>query len=61
MNKTMGAFLHITSEQLGDPSKGYANVLGIPTLQTGVFGGIIVGRSPLGVTISFTIFHYHHI
>ncbi|MBN6826296.1 PTS transporter subunit IIABC [Staphylococcus caprae] len=43
MNKTMGAFLHITSEQLGDPSKGYANVLGIPTLQTGVFGGIIVG------------------
>ncbi|KAF6582376.1 PTS transporter subunit EIIC, partial [Paenibacillus sp. EKM208P] len=22
---------------------GYANVLGIPTLQTGVFGGIIIG------------------
>ena len=26
-----------------DPSKGFANVLGIPTLQTGVFGGIIIG------------------
>ena len=28
---------------LEDPSKGFANVLGIPTLQTGVFGGIIIG------------------
>ena len=43
MNKTMGAFLNVTPAQLEDPSKGFANVLGIPTLQTGVFGGIIIG------------------
>ncbi|MGW9856388.1 glucose PTS system EIICBA or EIICB component [Staphylococcus hominis] len=43
MNKTMGAFLNVTPGQLSDPSKGFANVLGIPTLQTGVFGGIIIG------------------
>lgn len=39
----MGAFLNVTPAQLEDPSKGFANVLGIPTLQTGVFGGIIIG------------------
>lgn len=43
MNKTMGAFLHITPENVNDTASGYASVLGIPTLQTGVFGGIIVG------------------
>ena len=43
LNKTMGAFLHVTPGQLSDPSKGYAKVLGISTLQTGVFGGIIIG------------------
>ncbi|MEJ7445243.1 glucose-specific PTS transporter subunit IIBC [Staphylococcus hominis] len=43
MNKTMGAFLNVTPAQLEDPSKEFANVLGIPTLQTGVFGGIIIG------------------
>ncbi|OIJ13418.1 PTS glucose transporter subunit IICBA [Anaerobacillus alkalilacustris] len=41
MNVTMGTYLGITPEQLADPA--YANVLGIPTMQTGVFGGIIVG------------------
>ncbi|MEJ7545557.1 PTS transporter subunit EIIC, partial [Staphylococcus hominis] len=30
-------------DKLSDPTNGYANVLGIPTLQTGVFGGIIIG------------------
>ena len=29
MNKTMGAFLNVTPAQLEDPSKGFANVLGI--------------------------------
>lgn len=43
MNKTMGAFLGITSDNVSDAASGYANVLGIPTLQTGVFGGIIIG------------------
>ena len=43
MNKTMGAFLGITADNVSDAASGYANVLGIPTLQTGVFGGIIIG------------------
>lgn len=41
MNVTMKAFGGITAEMTVDPA--YAEVLGIPTLQTGVFGGIIVG------------------
>jgi PTS system D-glucosamine-specific IIC component len=46
MNKTMSTIL-IATKQL-DPVKiadnpAYASILGIPTLQTGVFGGIIVG------------------
>ena len=42
MNVTMGNILRITPEMVGS-SQSYATVLGIPTLQTGVFGGIIVG------------------
>ncbi|WP_396126145.1 glucose-specific PTS transporter subunit IIBC [Anaerobacillus sp. CMMVII] len=42
MNVTMGVLLGVTPEMVAtDP--GYANVLGINTLQTGVFGGIIIG------------------
>ena len=42
MNVTMGVVLDVTADMAAnDPS--YANVLGINTLQTGVFGGIIVG------------------
>ncbi|MBB5323884.1 PTS system D-glucosamine-specific IIC component [Anoxybacillus tepidamans] len=42
MNITMSVILGVTPDKIGtDPS--LANVLGIPTLQTGVFGGIIVG------------------
>ena len=54
MNKTMSVYLGVekfveVTSQAGDPIKigfsdpAYANVLGIPTLQTGVFGGILVG------------------
>ncbi|ANQ65179.1 glucose-specific PTS transporter subunit IIBC [Staphylococcus equorum] len=43
MNKTMGAFLHVSPDNVNDAASGYASVLGIPTLQTGVFGGIIIG------------------
>ncbi|PAB59802.1 glucose-specific PTS transporter subunit IIBC [Anaeromicrobium sediminis] len=42
MNVTMGVVKGITPEMVGT-SKAYAMVLGIPTLQTGVFGGIIIG------------------
>lgn len=42
MNVTMGVLLGVTSEMVAE-DPGYANVLGIPTLQTGVFGGIIIG------------------
>lgn len=42
MNQVMGSWLGITTEMVAD-NPSYALVLGIPTLQTGVFGGIIVG------------------
>jgi len=42
MNVTMSVIAGVTQEQVGkDPS--LANILGIPTIQTGVFGGIIIG------------------
>ncbi|WHX47991.1 glucose-specific PTS transporter subunit IIBC [Paenibacillus woosongensis] len=42
MNVTMGTVIGVTPSMIGtDPA--YASVLGIPTLGTGVFGGIIVG------------------
>jgi PTS system D-glucosamine-specific IIC component len=41
MNTTMGTFLGVNVDMLKDPM--YADVLGVPTLQTGVFGGIIIG------------------
>ena len=42
MNQVMGSWVGITAEMAAD-NPSYASVLGIPTLQTGVFGGIIVG------------------
>jgi PTS system D-glucosamine-specific IIC component len=42
INVTMSVIGHVTPEMVGD-SPAYASVLGIPTLQTGVFGGIIAG------------------
>lgn len=41
MNKSMGIMSGVTEQMIGNPM--YASVLGIPTLQTGVFGGIIIG------------------
>ncbi|NLP52546.1 glucose-specific PTS transporter subunit IIBC [Bacillus sp. RO1] len=41
MNATMGVVLGVDDGMLDDPA--YANVLGINTLQSGVFGGVIVG------------------
>lgn len=42
MNQVMGTWAGVTPEMAAnDP--GYAPVLGIPTLQTGVFGGVIIG------------------
>lgn len=42
LNVTMGQIGGITADNVGK-SPGFATVLGIPTLQTGVFGGIIIG------------------
>ncbi|WP_182057147.1 glucose-specific PTS transporter subunit IIBC [Pantoea sp. ME81] len=42
MNVTIGQFLGITPESIGT-SRDYTMVLGIPSLQTGVFGGIVMG------------------
>ena len=42
LNQVMSSWLDVTPSMVeSDP--GFASVLGIPTLQTGVFGGIIVG------------------
>lgn len=43
MNITMGTVVGVNDFVLSQGNFAYANVLGIPTLQTGVFGGIIVG------------------
>ncbi|MFD1773298.1 glucose-specific PTS transporter subunit IIBC [Paenibacillus rhizophilus] len=43
MNVTMGTVLGINAYVLSKQDFAYASVLGIPTLQTGVFGGILVG------------------
>ncbi len=42
INVTMGVMGGVESDMV-DGSPAYAEVLGIPTLQTGVFGGIIAG------------------
>lgn len=42
MNVTMGTVIGVTPSMIGNDN-AYASVLGIPTLATGVFGGIIVG------------------
>lgn len=42
MNVTMGTVIGVVPSMIGT-NPAYANVLGIPTLATGVFGGIIVG------------------
>lgn len=41
LNVTMGTFVGVTLDMTKDPM--YALVMGIPTLQTGVFSGIIIG------------------
>ena len=43
MNVTMGLVAGVTPELLATKNPAYASVLGIATLQTGVFGGIISG------------------
>ncbi|GAB6098161.1 hypothetical protein JCM16358_00400 [Halanaerocella petrolearia] len=42
LNTTMGQMAGVTSEMVASSNR-YAEVIGIPTLQTGVFGGLIAG------------------
>ncbi|KKK35084.1 PTS system glucose-specific transporter subunit IICBA [Salinicoccus sediminis] len=42
MNVTMGQIAGVTPEMAAD-DPAFATVLGVPTIQTGVFGGIIIG------------------
>lgn len=42
LNATMGTKLGITLESVATSNGNYASILGVPTLQTGVFGGLIV-------------------
>ncbi|NGZ73740.1 glucose-specific PTS transporter subunit IIBC [Saccharibacillus alkalitolerans] len=43
MNVTLGVVVGVTPALTSETGLGYASVLGIPTLSTGVFGGIIIG------------------
>lgn len=43
MNVTMGIVAGVTPDSIATSNGHYAMVLGIPTLQTGVFGGLIAG------------------
>jgi len=43
MNVTMGTVVGVNPYVLSQGNFAYSSVLGIPTLQTGVFGGILVG------------------
>jgi len=43
MNKTLGIVAGVTPELINRAHPQFASVLGIPSLQTGVFGGIIIG------------------
>lgn len=43
MNKTLGIVAGVTPEVLAGHNPAFASILGIPSLQTGVFGGIIIG------------------
>lgn len=55
MNQVMGSWLGLTTAQTS-ATPSYASVLGIPTLQTGVFGGITVG-----LIAAFCYNKYHEI
>ena len=54
MNATMGTQLGITAESVAASNGDYAMILGVPTLQTGVFGGLIVA---IFVYLLYTRFH----
>lgn len=53
MNVTIGGVLGITSDMI-QTSNAYVSMLGIPTLQTGVLGGIIIG---VVVSVIYKRFH----
>lgn len=43
MNVSMGVLTQALRPEIVENTRAFTNVLGIPTLQTGVFGGIIIG------------------
>ncbi|GAB3062396.1 glucose-specific PTS transporter subunit IIBC [Virgibacillus ainsalahensis] len=55
LNQVMGSWIGVTPEMI-ENNPAYASILGIPTLQTGVFGGIIVG-----LIAAFCYNRYHDI
>ena len=56
MNQTINVVLGITPEMVVEESSKYASILGTNTLQTGVFGGILIG-----VTAYFMYRRFHTI
>lgn len=55
LNQVMSSWIGVTADMVAK-NPAFANVLGIPTLQTGVFGGIIVG-----LIAAFAYNRYHDI
>lgn len=51
MNTSMGIMTGVTPDMMGNPM--YTTTVGIPTLQTGVFGGIIIGIIAAGLYKKF--------
>ncbi|TCO76939.1 glucose-specific PTS transporter subunit IIBC [Marinisporobacter balticus] len=43
MNVTMGVIIPVIKPELAENTRAFTEILGIPTLQTGVFGGVVVG------------------
>lgn len=59
MNVTIGQFLGITPESVAQV-RDYTMVLGIPSLQTGVFGGIIIRIIAAGCINAITASSFLH-
>ncbi len=58
MNVTIGGTMGITAEMVAE-SNMYVEILGIPTIQTGVLGGIIIGFLLQQSLINFMISNFH--
>lgn len=59
MNQSMGSLLGVSAEKAVTEYTRYTTMLGIPTLQTGVFGGIVIGIIVAWVYKRFSDLEFH--